>query len=134
MLEPVRLTEHLRDTPKSENKKQTYWEEWGPTLWEMPLQPLPKRHKAHWDPQVGNPDKVIPTSTTSTGEPGGNSQELIPVCSPRQYWNLYLHCTCPRGPWHTYVGPFDKTNFHYEAYGGAVVSQQDLTGAVPSLH
>ena len=25
-------------------------EHWGPTLWEVPLQPLPKRHKTHWDP------------------------------------------------------------------------------------
>ena len=24
-------------------------EEWDPTLWEIPLQPLPKKHKAHWD-------------------------------------------------------------------------------------
>ena len=26
------------------------WEQWDPTLWEVPLQPLPKQHKAHWDP------------------------------------------------------------------------------------
>ena len=25
-------------------------EQWGPTLWEVGLQPLPKRQKAHWDP------------------------------------------------------------------------------------
>ena len=25
-------------------------EELYPTLWEIPLQPLPKRHKVHWDP------------------------------------------------------------------------------------
>ena len=30
-------------------RKQTR-ERWGPTLWEVPLQPLPKRQKAHWDP------------------------------------------------------------------------------------
>ena len=23
---------------------------WDPTLWEVPMQPLPKRHKTHWDP------------------------------------------------------------------------------------
>ena len=25
-------------------------EHWDPTLWEVPLQPLPKCHKTHWDP------------------------------------------------------------------------------------
>ena len=25
-------------------------EQWDPTLWEVPPQPLPKRHKAQWDP------------------------------------------------------------------------------------
>ena len=25
-------------------------ENWDPTLWEIPLLPLPKRHKTHWDP------------------------------------------------------------------------------------
>ena len=25
-------------------------EQWDPTLWEVPLQPLPKQQKAHWDP------------------------------------------------------------------------------------
>ena len=25
-------------------------EQWDPTLWEIPLQPLPKRQKAQWDP------------------------------------------------------------------------------------
>ena len=25
-------------------------EQWDPTLWEVPLQPLPKQHKTHWDP------------------------------------------------------------------------------------
>ena len=25
-------------------------EQWDPTLWEVPLQPPPKRHKTHWDP------------------------------------------------------------------------------------
>ena len=25
-------------------------EEWDPSAWEVPLQPLPKHHKAHWDP------------------------------------------------------------------------------------
>ena len=24
--------------------------EWDPTLWGIPLQSLPKRHKVHWDP------------------------------------------------------------------------------------
>ena len=23
---------------------------WDPTLWEIPLLPLPKKHKTHWDP------------------------------------------------------------------------------------
>ena len=25
-------------------------ENWDPTLWEIPLLPLPKKHKTHWDP------------------------------------------------------------------------------------
>ena len=31
-------------------RKRT-WEHWDPILWEVPLQPLPKRQKAHWDPK-----------------------------------------------------------------------------------
>ena len=46
----------IYNTESSHLRRQLYLhrkrprENWDPTLWEVPLLPLPKRHKTHWDP------------------------------------------------------------------------------------
>ena len=35
-------------------------ERWDPTLWEVPIQPLPKRHKTHWDPNEWEIPMTLP--------------------------------------------------------------------------
>ena len=51
-----RTKQELYTTETLPIRRQLYFtrkrprEEWDPTLWEIPLLPLPKRHKPHWDP------------------------------------------------------------------------------------
>ena len=50
-----RTKQELYTTATLPIRRQLYFtrkrprEEWDPTLWEIPLLPLPKRHKPHWD-------------------------------------------------------------------------------------
>ena len=46
----------MYNTESSHLRRQLYlhrkraWDNWYPTLWEVPLLPLPKSQKTHWDP------------------------------------------------------------------------------------
>ena len=73
-------------------------EEWDPTVREVPLQPLPKRHEAHWDPKTSG---KYPFTHTLQHQPetmggGGGSPELSSVCTPWLCQNLYLALSLPQ--------------------------------------